>query len=79
MMRRICEIMVTSGFIFRLVLYSVEDISFNTIFLNVLEGVEQFQLSMWFKKTRLETPIKGDNGKALIKTSNYEKLVLYFS
>ena len=34
---------------------------------------------MWFKKTRLETPFKGDNVKALIKTSNCENLVLYFS
>ena len=34
---------------------------------------------MWFKKTRLETPFKGDNVKALVKTSNCENLVLYFS
>ena len=34
---------------------------------------------MWFKKTRLETLFKGDNVKALVKTSNYEILVLYFS
>ena len=34
---------------------------------------------MWFKKTRLETPFKGDNVKALVKTSNSENLVLYFS
>ena len=33
----------------------------------------------WFKKTRLETPFKGDNVKALVKTSNWENLVLYFS
>ena len=38
-----------------------------------------FYLLMWFKKNRLETPFKGDNVKALIKTSNCEKLVLYFS
>ena len=34
---------------------------------------------MWFKKNRLETPFKGDDVKALIKTSNCENLVLYFS
>ena len=34
---------------------------------------------MWFKKNRLETPFKGDDVKALIKTSNIENLVLYFS
>ena len=66
-MRRICEIMVTLDFIFRLVLYSHEDISFNSMFLNVLEGIKQFHLSMWFKKNRLETPFKGDNVKAIIK------------
>ena len=34
---------------------------------------------MWFKKTGLETPIKGDNVKALVKKSNCENFVLYFS
>ena len=34
---------------------------------------------MWFKKTRLEIPFKGDNVKALVKTSDCENLVLYFS
>ena len=38
-----------------------------------------FKLLMWFKKTRLETPFKGDNVKALVKTSKCENLVLYFS
>ena len=79
MVRRICEIMVTLDFIFRLVLYSREDVSFNIIFLNVLESIILFHLSMWFKRNRLETPFKGDNVKALIKTSNCENLVLYFS
>ena len=63
-MRRICEIMVTLDFIFRLVLYSREDVSFNIFFLNVLEHLEgmiKFHLSMWFKKNRQETPFKGDN------------------
>ena len=78
-MRRICEIMVTLDFIFRLVLYSQEDVSFNIIFANELEGIKQVHLSMWFKKKRLETPYKGDNVKALIKTSNCEILALYFS
>ena len=78
-MRRICEIMVTLDFIFGLVLYSHEEFSFNIIFLSVMEGIIQFHLSMWFKKYRLETPFKGDNVKALIKTSNCENLVLYFS
>ena len=72
MVRRICEIMVTLDLIFRLVLYSHEYVSFNIIFLNVLEGIKQFHFSMWIKKTRLETPFIGDNVKALIKTSNCE-------
>ena len=79
MVRRICEIMVTLDFFFRLVLYSHKDVSFNIIFLNVLEGIIQFHLSMWFKKIRLETPFIGDNVKAVIKTSNCVNLVLYFS
>ena len=79
MVRRICEIMVTLDFIFRLMHCSNEDVSFNIIFLPVLEGIKQFYLLMWFKKTRLETPFKGDNVKASVKTSNCENLVLYFS
>ena len=79
MVRRICEIMVMLDFIFRLVHCSSENVSFNIICLNVLEGIKQFYLLMWFKKTRLETPFKGDNVKALVKTSNCENLVLYFS
>ena len=79
MVRRICEIMVTLDFIFRLVHCSSEDVSFTIICLNVLEGIKQFYLLMWYKKTRLETPLKGDNVKALVKTSNCENLVLYFS
>ena len=73
-MLRICETMVTLDFIFQLVLYSHEDVLFNIIFLNVLEGIIQFHLSMWFKKNRLETPFKGDNVKALIETLNCEKI-----
>ena len=52
-MRRFCEIMVTVDFIFRLVFCSCEfeDISFSFICLNVLEGIKQFYLLMWCKKT----------------------------
>ena len=64
MVRRICEITATLDFIFRLVHYSSEDVSFNIICPNVLEGIKQIYLLMWFKKTRLETPFKGDNVKA---------------
>ena len=71
--------MVTLDFIFRLMHCSSEDVSLNIICLNVLEGVKQLHLLMRFKKTRLETPFKGDNVKALVKTSNCENLVLYFS
>ena len=60
---RLCEIMVTLDFIFQLVLYSHEDVSFNINFLNVLEGIKQFHLSMRFKKNRLETLFKDDNVK----------------
>ena len=70
---------MTLYFIFRLVHCSSEDVSFNSICLNVLEGIKQFYLLMWFKKTRLEIPFKGDNVKALVKTSNCENLVLYIS
>ena len=59
--------------------YSREDVSFNSICLNVLEGIKQFYLLIWFKKNRLETPFNGNNVKALVKTSNCENLVLYFS
>ena len=79
MVRRISEITVTLGFIFRLVHCSSEDVLFNSICLNVLEGIKQFYLLMWFKKSRLETPFKDDNVKALVKTSNCENLVFYFS
>ena len=81
MVRRICEITVTLDFIFLLVYCSSENDSYNSICLNVLEGIKQFYLLMWFKKIRLETPFKGDNVKALVKTSKCEnfKLVLYFS
>ena len=79
MVRRICEIMVTLDFIFRLVHCSREDVSFKIICLNVFESIKQFDLLMRFKKTRLDTPFKFDNVKALVKMSNCENLVLYFS
>ena len=79
MVRRICEITVTLDFIFRLVHCSSGDVSFNIICLNVLAGIKQFYLLMWYKKTRLETTFKGGNVKALVKTSNCENSVLYFS
>ena len=79
MVRRLCEITVKLDFIFRLVHCSSEDVSFNSICLNLLEGIKQFYLLMWFKKIRLETPFKCDNVKALVKTSNCENFVLYFS
>ena len=60
MVRRICELMVTLDFIVRLVHCSSEDVSFNNICQNVLEGIKQFYLLMWLKKTRLETPFKCD-------------------
>ena len=64
MVQRISEITVTLDFIFRLVHCSSEDGSLNSIYLNVLEGVKQFYLLMWVKKTRPETLFKGDNVKA---------------
>ena len=79
MVRRICEITLALDFIFRLVHCSSEAVSFNSICLNVLEGIQRFYLLMWFEKTQLETPFKGDNVKALVKTSNCENLDLYFS
>ena len=80
MVRRICEITVTLYFIFRLVLCSREDVSFNSICLNMLEGINQFYVLVWLKKTRLETPFKGDNVLLSInKNVKCENLVLYFS
>ena len=58
---------MTLDFIFRFVLYSHEDVSFNIIFPNVLDGIKEFNLLMWFMKNRRETPFKCDNVKTLIK------------
>ena len=79
MSRRICKITVTLDFFFRLVHCNSGDVSIKSICLYLLGGIEQFYLLMWFKKTRLETPFKGYNVKASVKTSNCENLVLYFS
>ena len=73
MVRRICEVTVTLGFIYRLVLCSHEDVSFSSMCLKVLEGIKQFYLLM-FKKQQIETPFKGDNVKHYC-----ENLVRYFS
>ena len=58
MVQRIREITVTLDIIFRLVLCGRENVSFNSICLNVLEGIKQFYLLMWFKKTRLKHCLK---------------------
>ena len=58
---------MTFDFAFRLVHCSSEDVSCKSICLNVLEGIKQVYLLMWFKKTRLETPFKDINVKAFIK------------
>ena len=42
-------------------------------------GLKQFYLSIWLKKRRLENPFRGDDLNTVIKTSNCENLVLYFS
>ena len=80
MVRRICEITVTLDFIFRLLHCSSEAVSCNSICM-CWKASNSFTcyLLMWFKKPRLETPFKGDNVKALVKTSNFENFVLYFS
>ena len=79
MVRRICEITVTLDFIFRLVHCSSEDVSFNSIHLNVLEGIKQFYLLTKFKKPRLETPFKGVNVIALVKKSKFVKTWSFIS
>ena len=65
---------MTLDFIFRLVLYSREDD------LSECKGRHYTVLlvNMVQEQTRIETLFKGDNVKALIKTSNCENLVLYF-
>ena len=76
MVRRICEITVTLDFIFRLLHCSSEDISFDSICLNVLDGIKQFYLFMWFKKTRLETQFDGDK-RQIVKTRSFISLIKF--
>ena len=66
--RRVSEITVTLDCIFRLLFCSRRDVSVNNIIirLNVMEGIKQLNLLMWFKKYRLETQFKGDNVKTLM-------------
>ena len=45
----------------------------------MLEEITRLYLLTLFKKTRLETLFKSDYVKALVKTSNCENLVRYFS
>ena len=71
--------MLTLDFIFRLVHCSSGDVSFNSICLNVLKGINSFTCYFGSGKIQLETPFKGNSVKALVKTSNCENLVLYFS
>ena len=59
-------------FIFLLVPCSHEDVLFNIICLNVMEGIKQLFLSIWFKPYRIETPFKEDIVKTLIRASNCE-------
>ena len=66
-------------FIFRLMLYSREDVLFDIIRLNVLKDIKHFFLDNVVQEKPAGTPFKGDDIKALIKTSNLENLVLYFS
>ena len=73
MVRRICEITVTLDFIFLFVHCSNEDVSFNSIYLH-----QAVLLVNVVQETRLEKPFKGNNVKALVKTSNCENLVLHF-
>ena len=69
---------MTLYFIFRIVLCSREDVSFNIICLNWFEGIKKFYLLMWFQENPTKHR-KNENVKAFIKTSNCETLVLYFS
>ena len=73
MVRRICEITLTLDFLFRLVHFRSKDVSFNSICLNVLEGIkENLLVNVVQENPTIETPFKRDNVKALAKTSNCE-------
>ena len=70
---------MTLDYIFRLMLCSRKDVSANSLCLNVLEDIKQFYLIMWFEKSRLEIPFKGDNVKALIQMSKIVKTCSFIS
>ena len=54
----VCEITVKSNFIYRLVLCSHGDVSFNIMCLNMLDDIKQLYSLIWFKSYRLETLFK---------------------
>ena len=58
---------------------SSENVLFNSICLNVLEGIKAVLLVNVVQENTTKTPFKGDNEKAIVKTSKCENLVLYFS
>ena len=63
MVELVCEITVALDFIFPLNFCSHADVLFNIFCLNVVEGIKQLYLLMWFKKYGLETMFKTDNIK----------------
>ena len=80
MVRHIYEIMVTLGFIFRLVLCSCEDRYFIQHYLSECTGRHQtFLFVNVIQEKPTRTQLKGDNVKTFIKTSKCENLVVYFS
>ena len=79
MVRRICKIMGTIYFIFRLDLCSHEAVSFTFLSQCVRRHQTVLLVNVAQEKKRLETSFKCDNVKALIKMSNCENMVLHFS
>ena len=59
-------------------LYSPENVSFNIICLDVLEGRKYLHLLMRFQEYQLETPFKADDRKCINNNVNFENLNLYF-
>ena len=45
---------MTLDVIFLIALYSLDDVQFNIICLNVMEDIEQFYLLLWFKTSNCE-------------------------
>ena len=70
---------MTLHFNLRLMLCSCRNLLFNNIGLNMLVDICQLHCITWVRKYRLETPIKGNNVNASIKTSNFETCGLNFS